>query len=221
MVVRTLSTVVLTAGLLSSSGCGGAAPSSASAPTTSSSPATQTKTSADEPPPELPAQSEPVLHPTATEAPSDVTVKVLSWEQTEKLIAGKKGKVVVVDFWATYCPPCVKEFPNLVTLHKKHGDKIACVSVSADYEGDNIATLDEVKGPVLEQLQKFGATFDNVLLNIPSEDFNKKLGITSVPVVMVFNKEGKRIAVFPDPKNPEEFTYAKDILPVINKALAE
>ena len=129
--------------------------------------------------------------------------------------------MVVVDFWATYCPPCVKEFPNLVALHKKHGDKIACVSVSADYEGDNIAPLDEVKGPVLEQLQKFGATFDNVLLNIPSEDFNKKLGITSVPVVMVFNKEGKRIATFPDPNNPDEFTYAKDIVPVIEKALAQ
>jgi len=171
--------------------------------------------------PTLPEQSEPETQTTATEAESPVTVKVINWEQTADLIRSKKGKVVVVDFWATYCPPCVKEFPNLVQLHKKHGDKIACISVSADYEGDNIAPLDEVKGPVLEQLQKFGATFDNVLLNITSEEFNKKIGVTSVPVVMVFGKDGKRLATFPDPKNPDEFTYAKNILPVIEKALAE
>ena len=171
--------------------------------------------------PILPEQSEPETQTTATEADSLVTVKVINWEETADLIRSKKGKVVVVDFWATYCPPCVKEFPNLVQLHKKHGDKIACISVSADYEGDNIAPLDEVKGPVLEQLQKFGATFDNVLLNITSEEFNKKIGVTSVPVVMVFGKDGKRLATFPDPKNPDEFTYAKNILPVIEKALAE
>ncbi len=175
----------------------------------------------DEPAPDLPEQSEPQTEPVATEAPAEVTVKVLNWEQTAKLVGSKKGKVVVVDFWATYCPPCVKEFPNLVQLHKKHGDKIACISVSADYEGDNIAPLKQVEGPVLEQLQKFGATFDNVLLNITSEDLNKKIGVTSVPVVMVFGKDGKRIAMFPDPKNPDEFTYAKDILPIVNKALAE
>lgn len=177
---------------------------------------TERKTAQEEMPP-LPEQTEPV----STEAPSNVTVKVLDWPATEKLIASKKGTVVVVDFWATYCPPCVKEFPNLVQLHKKHGDKIACISVSADYEGDNIAPLDEVKGPVLEQLQKFGATFDNVLLSVNSDDFSKQIGISSVPVVMVYNKAGERIAMFPDPKNPDEFTYAKDILPIVNQALAE
>ena len=132
----------------------------------------------------------------------------------------KADGLTIVDFWATYCPPCVAEFPNLVVLHRDHGDKVACVSVSADYEGDSIAPLKEVEPSVLEQLQKFHATFDNVLLKENSEELSKLLGIASVPVVMVYDAQGKQVAIFPDPKNPGEFTYAKDVLPVVNRLLA-
>ena len=36
-------------------------------------------------------------------------------------IAAKRGKVVVMDAWSTSCPPCMKEFHNLVELHKQYG----------------------------------------------------------------------------------------------------
>jgi thiol-disulfide isomerase/thioredoxin len=173
-------------------------------------------TATDESAEPLPEQTEPV----ALENEGAVTLKLLNWEQTGELIKSKKGKIVVVDFWATYCPPCVKEFPNLVKLHAAHSDQIACISVSTDYEGDKIAKIDEVKEPVLDQLKTFGATFDNVLMNITAEEFSKKIKIPSVPIVMVFDKDGKQVAIFPDPKNPDEFTYAKDVLPVVNKLLA-
>jgi cytochrome c biogenesis protein CcmG, thiol:disulfide interchange protein DsbE len=43
-----------------------------------------------------------------------------------------KGKTVVLNFWATYCAPCVEEMPSLVQLQKQMGNKITVVAVSED-----------------------------------------------------------------------------------------
>ena len=43
-----------------------------------------------------------------------------------------RGKPVVLNFWATWCPPCVEEMPSLVELHKELGDKVTILAVSED-----------------------------------------------------------------------------------------
>ena len=43
-----------------------------------------------------------------------------------------QGKVVILNFWATWCPPCVDEVPSLVNLQKQMGDKITVLAVSLD-----------------------------------------------------------------------------------------
>ncbi|MDR3763038.1 MAG: TlpA disulfide reductase family protein [Acidobacteriota bacterium] len=55
----------------------------------------------------------------------------LSEGKTVKL-ADFKGKVLLIDFWATWCPPCRESVPELKELHKKYGDRLAVMSVSAD-----------------------------------------------------------------------------------------
>src|SRR5262245_36883995 len=55
----------------------------------------------------------------------------------QKALADQKGKVVVIDCWATWCAPCVKKFPHLVEMHKKYAEKgLVCISLSMDKYGD-------------------------------------------------------------------------------------
>jgi thiol-disulfide isomerase/thioredoxin len=125
----------------------------------------------------------------ACHAAESVTVQVLDFDGLQKLIAGHKGKVVVMDCWSTSCAPCIQEFPNLVALHKKYGPaQVACISLSFDYDGSD--KLADVQPPVQKFLDRQGATFDNVLSSTPSDELCKKLDLASIPAVYVFDRNG-------------------------------
>jgi cytochrome c biogenesis protein CcmG/thiol:disulfide interchange protein DsbE len=52
---------------------------------------------------------------------------------------GAKGKVLIVDFWATYCQPCAKEFPELQALVDKHAGSVVVYGLSEDDATDGIS----------------------------------------------------------------------------------
>lgn len=52
------------------------------------------------------------------------------------LIEGNKGKVVIVDLWATWCPPCRKEIPGFINLYNKHRSKgVEIIGIAFDENG--------------------------------------------------------------------------------------
>ncbi len=59
-----------------------------------------------------------------------------------------KGKVVVIDFWATWCPPCRAEIPGYIALQKKYADKgLVILGVSVDEDGAKVvAPFAKAKG---------------------------------------------------------------------------
>jgi thiol-disulfide isomerase/thioredoxin len=183
------------------------------------------------PPMEAPAGlSEPVLdsppaetltaEPTAEASKSDLKIEILDWEQTQAIVTANPGKVIVMDLWATYCPPCLKELPGLVALQEKHPEVI-CVSVCLDFDGDPKIPPSQIEPEIREVLLgKKAQRVRNVLLSTSSEDLFKKIEHQSMPVIYVFDQAGQRVATFPDLKNPEESTYAKDVTPVVEKLLA-
>jgi thiol-disulfide isomerase/thioredoxin len=140
-----------------------------------------------------------------------VDLQILDWDGLQALLAAKRGKIVVLDCWSTSCAPCIKEFPNLVALSKKHSpDDLACISLSFDYEG--IGAPEEQREHVLAFLQKQRATFDNVLSSVESDVLTEKLEIPSIPAVFVYDRDGKVVQRFDNrhaSRSGGPFTYAQ------------
>lgn len=154
-------------------------------------------------------------------AKNDVKLQILDWPATQKLIASKKGKIVVVDAWSTSCIPCIKEFPNLVALHKKHKSDIVCVSLNLDYIGLKTKPPEFYQERVLKFLTKQEATFDNVLCSEESEQMFEKLGIPSIPAVFVYGRDGKLAKTFDNSDaatEDEGFTY-QDVTKLVEELL--
>jgi len=154
-------------------------------------------------------------------AKSSPAVEILSWDQTQKRREQFQGKVVVLDVWSTYCDPCVREFPNLVKLQDRLGDKVACISFNTDYSGAKDAPPESFRKPVVDFLTARKARIFNVLSSDPSEDFYTKIRLGGPPAVFVYDRQGLLVKRFDNsqvPKTPE-FTYKNDVVPLVERLL--
>jgi thiol-disulfide isomerase/thioredoxin len=104
-----------------------------------------------------------------------------------KVLEGHRGKVVLVDFWATWCAPCMELFPHTVQLHKRFADRgLTVISVSFD-------DPDEDRAAALEFLAKQGATFQNFISPYgagtqSAEAFELEAGL---PQMNLYDRQGR------------------------------
>ena len=152
-----------------------------------------------------------------------VSVKIVDWEETLEIVASHKGKIVVLDAWATSCPPCMKEFPNLVKLHKRYADKgVVCISLSCDYQGIKNKPPAFYHERVVKFLEKQGAVFQNLMSNVDAEQMYENMEVASIPTVFVFGRDGKIKKRFDNAQAKTEedsFTYA-DVNRLVEELLA-
>jgi len=176
------------------------------------------------PPASEPAdQTEPAkTTETTTDYEQAISVEVRSWAEVQQMVADHRGKVVVIDVWSTWCDPCKREFPNLVQLHQQYSGKVACISVDIDYYGSQDEPPESFRGQVLEFLSEQGATFQNVISSDADEDVLKALEVDSVPVVLVYDREGnlrKKFTGEDDEYGDEGFNYQQHIVPLVEELL--
>jgi thiol-disulfide isomerase/thioredoxin len=166
--------------------------------------------------------------PNAVKPPGDsassVPLSVKTWKETEALIAGHKGKVVVVDLWSTWCQPCIDEFPGLVKLHEKHSGNVVCISANLNYSGAKGETPEDTRVEVLKFLNDQKANFQNVLCADPDTDVYQTLSLAAVPAVLVYDKSGELRKRFDNETNEygeAGFKYDLHIAPFVEMLVSD
>ncbi len=116
-----------------------------------------------------------------------------------------RGRVVLVNFWATWCPPCVEEMPSLERLHRTLGPEgLVVVGISED--ADEKAARDFA--------ERLGLTFP--ILRDPEAQTAAAYRATGYPETFVIGRDGTLLRTFVGPAEwdtPEALGYFRGLLP--------
>jgi peroxiredoxin len=121
----------------------------------------------------------------------DFTLKDLSgktWTSSEL-----RGKVVLVNFWATWCPPCRKEMPDLQSLYRRFSAQGFVVLGISDEDRAKVEPF------ILERKVSFPVLLD------PGRKVNEMFVVEGIPKSFVYNREGKLVAQSIDMRTEKQF----------------
>jgi thiol-disulfide isomerase/thioredoxin len=111
-------------------------------------------------------------------------------------LSGLKGKVVLVDFWATWCPPCVAEIPNLNALVSKYGEKdFAIVGINLDAMREDVREATRALPVVRRFLVNYRVAWPSILNGKGANDYTRAYGVTEIPSNFLIDRNGKIIQV--------------------------
>lgn len=116
----------------------------------------------------------------ATNSRADDTVKKIKLSELKALLESNKGKVVIVDLWATWCPPCRKEIPGFVNLYDKYkGKGVEIVGIAFDENGP------EVVPPFIK---KMGINYS---VYLEGGDIAQSYDLRAYPTTIIYSKDGQ------------------------------
>lgn len=118
-------------------------------------------------------------------AAPELTARTL--DETPFKLSELRGKVVLVDFWATWCAPCIAEIPNIRRLHEKYGadGKFVVVSIS----------LNKSVAAVTKFRKKTSMPWTHIVTEGEfKSELAKAYGVKGVPAIFLIGPDGKLIA---------------------------
>lgn len=102
-------------------------------------------------------------------------------------LSNLQGKYVLLDFWGSWCTPCIKESPRLVEIHKKYSNKITIVTVA----------LEKNDKTWKKAADKLGYTWKNQIVHqnkfVLMSAVARKYGVTEIPAKFLISPDGKLI----------------------------
>lgn len=117
-----------------------------------------------------------VKEKSALEPSKDFTLSTLSGENIT--LSRLKGKIVLLDFWATWCPPCRLAIPELNKIYEEYKDKnFLVLGIGLDEKTDLLKVQEELKitYPIL----------------VGNDNVAKQYGIEAIPTLILIDKKGK------------------------------
>ncbi|WP_378182201.1 TlpA family protein disulfide reductase [Aquimarina sp. SS2-1] len=98
-----------------------------------------------------------------------------------------QGNYVLLDFWGSWCPPCLKESPELVALHKKYAENLTIVSIALEKDSESWKKV----------VSKFGYTWKHQIVDqnrfVMLSDIARKYGVSEIPAKFLISPEGNLI----------------------------
>lgn len=126
----------------------------------------------------------------------------VSEENIDSLLTNKKGKVVLVNLWATWCAPCVEEFPELVKLQNEHDENLDVVFISLDFPEE---VFTKIRPFLLHKKVDFTSYYNAFGKN---ENLMNQFDETwdgAIPATFIYDKEGKLQVKFYGKRTFKEF----------------
>jgi thiol-disulfide isomerase/thioredoxin len=151
--------------------------------------------------------------PAATKTTADAAgkpapeIKLKDLNDKDVALADYKGKVVLVNFWATWCDPCRVEIPWLIDMQAKYGAKgFTVVGVAMDDEGKSVVAPFVAKELFDVNGQKLPMSYPILIGN--DDASNKFGGILGFPTSFLISRDGKQIVRFQGLKSYDEIAKA-------------
>jgi peroxiredoxin len=112
---------------------------------------------------------------------------------TKWTLKNLRGKVVLVNFWATWCPPCRSEMPDLDALYQQFKEQGLVVLAISDEESGKVQ-------PFIEQYK-----FSYPILLDPARKVNEQFAVEGIPKSFVYDREGRLVSQAIDMRTKRQF----------------
>lgn len=118
----------------------------------------------------------------------EVTLKRVSGETLE--LSDYRGKWVFINFWATWCPPCIAEMPSMELFYQRYKERnMAMLAVSIDQSDKQF---------VIDFVEKYELTFE-IFLD-PSSEIAMQFGVMGIPSTFILNPKGEIVSQATGPR---------------------